>query len=177
MLSFTSLHGKLLRRLWLAAKTSGRTSRIFSLKTSILVCCRIDDAEVEVVWSKPVDKQTYNTRKALTKVFTNAGSNMMSDMVRRRGAAGIRGLGAPGTTPPKQLVARYASPSNSAAAPPSAVLQSPLQARHLTYKTAVEQLQDIAVANGWGEPVYSPVLSEQSEDGQERFCYMVILTS
>ena len=25
--------------------------------------------QVEVVWSKPVDKQTYNTRKTLTKVF------------------------------------------------------------------------------------------------------------
>ena len=118
-----------------------------------------------------MDKQTYNTRKALTKVFTNAGSSMMSgqDMVRRRGAAGIRGLGAPGTTPPKQLVARYASVSPPSAGPPSAVLQP----RHLTYKTAVEQLQDIALANGWGEPVYTPVLSDQSEGGQERFCYKV----
>ena len=26
--------------------------------------------QVEVVWSKPVDKQTYNTRKTLTKVFS-----------------------------------------------------------------------------------------------------------
>ena len=126
---------------------------------------------MEVVWSKPVDKQTYNTRKALTKVFTNAGSNMMSgqDMVRRRGAAGIRGLGAPGTTPPKQLVARYASVSPTSAGPASAVLQP----RHMAYKTAVEQLQDIALANGWGEPVYTPVLSDQSESGQERFCYKV----
>ena len=137
------------------------------------VCDRIDDAEVEVVWSKPVDKQTYNTRKALTKVFTAAGSGLMTgqDMVRRRGAAGIRGLGAPGTTPPKQLVARYASvsPSSGGAVPPTL---SPLP-RHMTYKTAVEQLQDIALANGWGEPVYTPVMSEQSEGGQERFCYKV----
>ena len=75
-----------------------------------LSCCKnllVDEAEVEVVWSKPVDKQTYNTRKTLTKVFT---SGMGSDTVspRRRGAAGIRGLGAPGTAPPKQLVQRFA---------------------------------------------------------------------
>ena len=40
----------------------------------------IDDAEVEVVWSKPVDKQTYNTRKTLTKAFT---SGISSDLLTR----------------------------------------------------------------------------------------------
>ena len=30
---------------------------------------RIDGALVEVLWSKPVDKKLYNTRKTLTKVW------------------------------------------------------------------------------------------------------------
>ena len=95
--------------------------------------------QVEVVWSKPVDKQTYNTRKTLTKAFTSGisselvsrdGALLRGISPRRRGehlillslllflhpiavstcssagAAGIRGLGAPGTAPPKQLVQR-----------------------------------------------------------------------
>ena len=53
----------------------------------------MDDTAVEVVWSKPVDKQTYNTRKALTKVFTTGVSLSPDSSLgpRRRGAAGIRG--------------------------------------------------------------------------------------
>ena len=53
----------------------------------------VDDTAVEVVWSKPVDKQTYNTRKALTRVFTTGVSLSPDSSLgpRRRGAAGIRG--------------------------------------------------------------------------------------
>merc|ERR1712018_721799 len=32
---------------------------------------QLDGAEVEVTWSKPVDKYAYNTRKLLTKWFTD----------------------------------------------------------------------------------------------------------
>ena len=99
-------------------------------------CCalRIDEAEVEVVWSKPVDKQSYNTRKALTKVFTT-GVSITPDTSatfgpRRRGAAGIRGLGAPGTAPPKQLVQRYSAAITVPGAAPA--IMSPVHgARHL----------------------------------------------
>ena len=35
---------------------------------------KIDGAEVEVTWSKPVDKQIYNTRKHLTKLLSG-GNN------------------------------------------------------------------------------------------------------
>ena len=41
----------------------------------------IDDAEVEVVWSKPVDTQIYNTRKTLTKAFTSGiSSDLLTEM-------------------------------------------------------------------------------------------------
>ena len=30
----------------------------------------LDDSVVEIFWSKPVDKQIYNTRKQLTKIFS-----------------------------------------------------------------------------------------------------------
>ena len=30
----------------------------------------LDDSEIEIFWSKPVDKQIYNTRKQLTKIFS-----------------------------------------------------------------------------------------------------------
>ena len=110
----------------------------------------IDGAEVEVTWSKPVDKYAYNTRKLLTKALT-AGSNsnngnanfidgsnsqfsqgliqdgminpllnLTNDNVnwqgpiapRGRGAAGVKGLGAPGTAPPKNLVKRIMGNGN-----------------------------------------------------------------
>ena len=110
----------------------------------------IDGAEVEVTWSKPVDKYAYNTRKLLTKALT-AGSNSnngnanfingsnsqfspgliqegmmnphlnhINDNViwqgpiapRGRGAAGVKGLGAPGTAPPKNLVKRIIGNGN-----------------------------------------------------------------
>ena len=31
---------------------------------------KIDDSVIEVAWGKPVDKQSYNARKILTKIFT-----------------------------------------------------------------------------------------------------------
>lgn len=140
----------------------------------------LDDSVVEIFWSKPVDKQIYNTRKQLTKIFSQglqsggrmgdglgfggggsgfdsplhqlsapngfqhhppnghggpppyAGLHSPSNhagplfdhghpppmsplfgvggtmhrgiLPRKRGAAGIRGLGAPGTTPPRRLI-------------------------------------------------------------------------
>jgi len=77
---------------------------------------QIDGTLVEVLWSKPVDKKLYNTRKTLTKAFTLGsevidGENGLVQALspRKRGAAGIRGLGAPGTAPSKQLVQRYCS--------------------------------------------------------------------
>ena len=38
----------------------------------------IDGAEVEVLWSKPVDKKLYNARKTLTKAFTH-GSEIVDN--------------------------------------------------------------------------------------------------
>ena len=121
----------------------------------------VDEAAVEVVWSKPVDKQTYNTRKALTKVFTS-GVSLAPDTSlspRRRGAAGIRGLGAPGTAPPKQLVQRYAGITTgglTGGLPAGLPHMAPVS-RPLTLRSPLEQLQDICLSNGWGEPVYSLV--------------------
>ena len=103
---------------------------------------KIDGAEVEVTWSKPVDKYAYNTRKLLTKALTTGfnpingnscsttGINpqfpleliqdgMMNPMLnnfndngkwngsitpRGRGAAGVKGIGGPGTMPPSRLL-------------------------------------------------------------------------
>ena len=110
----------------------------------------LDGAEVEVTWSKPVDKYAYNTRKILTKALTtgsnsNCGNSSFLDGVnsqfqldqvqegmmnplfscgnnnmkwhgsiapRGRGAAGVKGLGAPGTIPPKNLVRRFIGSNN-----------------------------------------------------------------
>ena len=148
-----------------------------------LMKCRdlkIDEAEVEVVWSKPVDKQSYNTRKALTKVFTT-GVTITQDTSgtfgpRRRGAAGIRGLGAPGTAPPKQLVQRYAgfSPGtgNVVASGPLTLASTP---RQVTYKSLVDHLHDVSVTNGWGEPQYTALA--EAEDAVNKYCYKVTLPS
>jgi len=152
----------------------------------------IDEAEqVEVVWSKPVDKQTYNTRKTLTKAFT---SGMSPDMVsregamlrgispRRRGAAGIRGLGAPGTAPPKQLVQRYAAMTAASSVHGGARGGFPLPHTVTTYRPAPEILQDICQNNNWGDPVYSllvsPVVSgEEASTGstEKAFIYKVTI--
>jgi len=148
----------------------------------------IDDAEVEVVWSKPVDKQTYNTRKTLTKVFT---SGMSSDLVtregamvrgispRRRGAAGIRGLGAPGTAPPKQLVQRYAAMTAASSVTHGARGGIPLPHTVTTYRPATDLLLDICQNNNWGEPVYSLISSNQGEDEEanteKMFIYKVTI--
>jgi len=135
----------------------------------------IDDAEVEVVWSKPVDKQTYNTRKTLTKAFT---SGISSDIItrdgamvrgispRRRGAAGIRGLGAPGTAPPKQLVQRYAAMTAATNVAGGARTGMSLPHTVTTYRPAPEILMDICQNNNWGEPVYSLITSAPSEEGE-----------
>ena len=111
---------------------------------------KIDGAEVEVTWSKPVDKYAYNTRKLLTKALTAGSSsnngnanfidgnnpqfsqNLIQEGIinphlnhinnnviwqgpiapRGRGAAGVKGLGAPGTAPPKNLVKRIIGNGN-----------------------------------------------------------------
>ena len=158
---------------------------------------KIDSAEVEVVWSKPVDKQSYNTRKALTKVFTTGVPSVQDNQgnfgPRRRGAAGIRGLGAPGTAPPKQLVQRYANMGSQPPLPPGLTSLNgltglgpvPLARAQLSYKSPVEHLQDVALASGWGEPVYT-ALQEPEVGGQSpspsseaapRYCYKVTLPS
>ncbi|XP_040566578.1 APOBEC1 complementation factor isoform X1 [Lepeophtheirus salmonis] len=78
----------------------------------------VDGCLLDVTWAKPVDKDIYNTRKELTKIFSTGslsdGISSISSLnefnpfrgitPRKRGAAGIRGLGAPGTTPPRSLV-------------------------------------------------------------------------
>jgi len=146
----------------------------------------IDEADqVEVVWSKPVDKQTYNTRKTLTKAFT---SGLPSDMMtrdgamlrgispRRRGAAGIRGLGAPGTAPPKQLVQRYAAMTAASAVQPMGRAGLPLPHTVTTYRPAPDILQDICQNNNWGDPVYS--LLAPGEEGcvpEKAFIYKVTI--
>jgi len=136
----------------------------------------IDDAEVEVVWSKPVDKQTYNTRKTLTKAFT---SGISSDLLtrdgamvrgispRRRGAAGIRGLGAPGTAPPKQLVQRYAAMTASHSVNHGSRGGMPLPHTVTTYRPAPDILQDICQNSNWGEPNYSLISSAPGEDSED----------
>ena len=62
-------------------------------------------------------------------------------------------LGAPGTAPPKQLVQRYAGMTSSGLALPQL---APVH-RHLSLRSSVEQLQDICLSQGWGEPLYSLV--------------------
>ena len=130
---------------------------------------------MEVVWSKPVDKQTYNTRKALTKVFTTGVSLSPDSSLgpRRRGAAGIRGLGAPGTAPPKQLVQRYAGMTSSGLPLPQL---APVP-RQVSLRSSVEQLQDICLGQGWGEPLYSLLSGDAGEEASKagQFCYKVTL--
>ena len=156
---------------------------------------KIDNAEVEVVWSKPVDKQSYNTRKALTKVFTTGVPSVQDTQgnfgPRRRGAAGIRGLGAPGTAPPKQLVQRYTSMGTPGPLPGltpftgltglTGLAPVPLARGQLSYKSPVDHLHDVALASGWGEPVYT-ALPEPEVGGQSpgsetgpKYCYKVII--
>ena len=172
------------------------TSRA-AAETALASCSSltVEEAAVEVVWSKPVDKQTYNTRKALTKVFTS-GVSLAPDTSlspRRRGAAGIRGLGAPGTAPPKQLVQRYAgmTTGNLTGGMPGGLPHLP--SRPLPLRSPVEQLQDLCLSAGWGEPVYCTVshplqcLSclilrlqvshDHGEDGSKtgQFCYKVTI--
>lgn len=92
----------------------------------------LDGHEVEVQWSKPIDRQNHHQRKQLTKVLSTGNVvepvrpiplipiannpyglpafgqfpsvNPVMVPPRPRGAAGIRGLGAPGTAPPRSLV-------------------------------------------------------------------------
>ena len=83
-------------------------------------------------------------------------------------------LGAPGTAPPKQLVQRYAGMASSGL-PQLAPVH-----RHLSLRSTVEQLQDICLSQGWGEPLYSLVSGLPGEAGEEgskagQFCYKVSL--
>jgi len=146
----------------------------------------IDEADqVEVVWSKPVDKQTYNTRKTLTKAFTSGLSNdvMTRDGAlvrgispRRRGAAGIRGLGAPGTAPPKQLVQRYAAMTAASSVQPISRSGLPIPHTVTTYRPAPDILHDICQNNNWGEPVYSLIASgEEGTTSEKAFIYKVTI--
>lgn len=91
----------------------------------------LDGHEVEVQWSKPIDRQNHHQRKQLTKALSTGNVvepspipliptinpyglpaafgqfpsvNPVMVPPRPRGAAGIRGLGAPGTAPPRSLV-------------------------------------------------------------------------
>jgi len=148
----------------------------------------IDDADqIEVVWSKPVDKQTYNTRKTLTKAFTSGltsdlvtrdGSVMRGISPRRRGAAGIRGLGAPGTAPPKQLVQRYAAMTAANAMHPCTRNGVSLPHTVTTLRAAPDILQDICQNNNWGEPVYSLLTSGEETNStatEKLFLYKVTI--
>ena len=84
-------------------------------------------------------------------------------------------LGAPGTAPPKQLVQRYAGMTSSGLALPQL---APVH-RHLSLRSSVEQLQDICLSQGWGEPLYCLVSGEAGEAGETskagQFCYKVTL--
>lgn len=154
---------------------------------------RIDGALVEVLWSKPVDKKLYNTRKTLTKAFT-MGSEILdgeSGTVqalepRKRGAAGIRGLGAPGTAPSKQLVQRYCSLTAAAAAAGgvgsgganSAVVPNlaAMPTNYAYFRSAPDILADICLANRWGEPVYTLSVTQTSTDGSiKMYLYKVTI--
>jgi len=132
---------------------------------------KIDGAAVEVLWSKPVDKKLYNTRKTLTKAFT-LGSEMFDGehgtikalSPRKRGAAGIRGLGAPGTAPSKQLVQRYCSLTTAAPGSPGYCKPFPLH-NLAFYRPATDLLHDVCVGNRWGEPQYTLQVAPASPDG------------
>ena len=81
-------------------------------------------------------------------------------------------LGAPGTAPPKQLVQRYAGMSVTG------LPQLGPVHRHLSLRSTVEQLQDICLSQGWGEPLYSLVPGDGGDDGSKtggQFCYKVSL--
>jgi len=132
---------------------------------------KIDGALVEVLWSKPVDKKLYNTRKTLTKAFT-LGTEILDGESgtfqplepRKRGAAGIRGLGAPGTTPSKQLIQRYCSLTASSV---TTQQSKNISLQHMAfYRTAPELLADICLSNNWGEPQYALTIAPASTFGQ-----------
>ena len=61
----------------------------------------LDGADVEVTWSKPVDKHAYNARKKLTSLLPNSPFGYPWGI---RGPIGIKGLGPPGTTPSKPFL-------------------------------------------------------------------------
>ena len=49
--------------------------------------------------------------------------------------------------------------------------------RHLSLRSSVEQLQDICLSQGWGEPLYSLLTAEGGEEASKagQFCYKVSL--
>ena len=61
----------------------------------------LDGADVEVTWSKPVDKHAYNARKKLTSLLPNSPFGYPWGL---RGPIGIKGLGPPGSTPSNHLL-------------------------------------------------------------------------
>ena len=61
----------------------------------------LDGADVEITWSKPVDKHAYNARKKLTSLLP---SSPFGYPLGLRGPIGIKGLGPPGTTPSKPFL-------------------------------------------------------------------------
>lgn len=147
---------------------------------------KIEGAEVEVSWSKPVDKQIYNTRKTLTKAFTSGmsgmdieigqGSQFPRDMFpRRRGAAGIRGLGAPGTAPPRQLVQKYAAMAASSSVNNGVNKNMNLPHSVTTYRPAPDLLQEICNNNQWGDPIYQLQSSSDEASGELMYLYKVVV--
>jgi len=138
--------------------------------------------EVEVSWSRPVDKQIYNTRKTLTKAFTSGLSSMERESgpmaraisPRRRGAAGIRGLGAPGTAPPRQLVQKYAAMAASSSVNNGINKNMSLPHSVTTYRPAPDLLQEICQNNHWGDPIYQ--IQTSAEDTTGEICYLYKVT-
>ena len=61
----------------------------------------LDGADVEITWSKPVDKHAYNARKKLTSLLPNSPFGYPWGL---RGPIGIKGLGPPGSTPRKPFL-------------------------------------------------------------------------
>lgn len=82
----------------------------------------LDGSVIEVTWSKPVDKQIYNTRKQLTKALSSPTGVAMLEppqpiqpptmpYIPPSGPNGF-GSGAPGTCPPRGLVRKLVAASN-----------------------------------------------------------------
>lgn len=133
----------------------------------------LDNCLLEVSWSKPIDRHIHSQRKQLTKVLTTgngcqlieqappipvvnnpypqpmqvmAGLTGAGGMIapRPRGAAGIRGLGAPGTPPPRNLMRKLAAASTNFY-PPATALQDFYEMTNFT-KSRHFDFQNVAAA-------------------------------